>query len=179
MLDNLDNLDRFLEQVQARAYRMARIATGNSDDALDIVQDAMFKLVEKYSDRAENEWYPLFYRILQSRIYDRYRREGVRSKFFKWLSATDAEAEDPIQTAVDKSAKSPEQELQINQGMDKLQKMLGLLPIRQQQAFLLRAWEGMSVKETASIMCCAQGSVKTHYSRAVHTLRDRLGEACR
>ena len=52
---------------------MAQIATGNKEEALDIVQDAMFKLVEKYASRDGEEWAPLFHRILQSRIHDWYR----------------------------------------------------------------------------------------------------------
>lgn len=49
-------LDKFLQGVQSRAFRIAHIATGSSEDALDLVQDAMFKLVEKYSERPEPQW---------------------------------------------------------------------------------------------------------------------------
>ena len=49
-------LDKFLQGVQSRAFRIAQIATGSSEDALDLVQDAMFKLVEKYSERPEPQW---------------------------------------------------------------------------------------------------------------------------
>ena len=174
-LDTKALLDRFLHSVQARAYRIAQIATGNSDDALDLVQDAMFKLVEKYSDRPEPEWTPLFYRILHSRINDWYRRNQVRNRHRSWFSV-DEEGEDPVQTAADPSGMSPERESVTAQSMDKLQDSLANLPLRQQQAFLLRAWEGMDVKQTALAMDCAEGSVKTHYSRAIHSLREQLGE---
>ena len=91
---------------------MAQIATGNSDDALDLVQDAMFKLVEKYSDKPENEWSPLFYRILQSRINDYYRRNQVRNRHRSFLTSIDENGEDPIQTAKDESSHTPEAEFQ-------------------------------------------------------------------
>ncbi|HJO11976.1 MAG TPA: sigma factor [Gammaproteobacteria bacterium] len=109
-LDKLKSLDKFLAGVQARAYRMAQIATSNSEEALDLVQDAMFKLVEKYSDRQENEWAPLFYRILQSRINDWHRRNSVRNRFRSWLSPRVEDGEDPIQTAPDPHSRSPEEE---------------------------------------------------------------------
>ena len=139
-------LDKFLEGVQSRAFRIAQIATGNSEDALDLVQDAMFKLVEKYSQRSEQEWAPLFYRILNSRINDWYRRNAVRNRHRSWLSNTDEEGEDPIQTAPDHYGRSPDEEVVTNEGMDKLQIALEGLPARQQQAFLLRAWEGTKRK---------------------------------
>lgn len=169
-------LDRFLASVEKRAYRIARIATSQSDDAFDIVQDAMFKLVEKYAANPEAEWHALFHRILQSRIRDWYRRNAVRNRFRGWFSSSPEEDEDPLQAVADETGRSPEQLLQLGQGMEALEQALHNLPLRQQQAFLLRAWEGMDVKETAQAMACAEGSVKTHYSRAIHSLRETLGE---
>lgn len=169
-------LDKFLQSVQSRGFRIAQIATGNSEDALDLVQETMFKLVEKYADRAENEWTPLFYRILHSRINDRHRRNKVRNRHRSFLNSFDEEGEDPIQTAPDPRGRNPDTETQTNESMEKLQLALEGLPPRQQQAFLLRAWEGLDVRQTATAMECAQGSVKTHYSRAIHRLREQLGE---
>jgi RNA polymerase sigma-70 factor (ECF subfamily) len=169
-------LDRFLASVEKRAFRIAQIATSNSDEAFDIVQDAMFKLVEKYASKPESEWPALFHRILQSRIRDWYRRNKVRNRFRSWLGSSLEEDEDPMQTVVDEGGRSPEEILQLGQGMAALDVALNKLPLRQQQAFILRVWEGLNVRDTAKAMKCAEGSVKTHYSRAVHSLRETLGE---
>ena len=169
-------MDKFLHKVQSRAFRIAQIGTGNAEDALDLVQDAMFKLVEKYAERPENEWTPLFYRILSSRINDWHRRNKVRNRYRSWLGGIEEDGEDPIQTAPDPYPKKPDSESEIDESMEKLQDALNGLPLRQQQAFLLRAWEGLDVKQTAAAMSCAEGSVKTHYSRAIHRLREQLGE---
>ena len=156
---------------------MAEIATGNQDDALDILQDAMFKLVEKYADKTAADWGPLFTTILQSRINDWHRRNSVRNRFRSWFGKKDDnEQDDPVQLAEDESARTPEQLLQADRSIDELDRALHALPLRQQQAFLLRNWEGYSVQETANVMKCTTGSVKTHYSRAVHTLREKLGD---
>ncbi|GJM17711.1 MAG: RNA polymerase sigma factor [Thermodesulfobacteriota bacterium] len=155
---------------------MAEIATGNKDEALDILQDAMFKLVEKYATRDAAEWGPLFTTILQSRIKDWYRRNQVRNRFRGWFSSKDEEHEDVIQQAEDELARTPEQLLQADRRIDELDAALHNLPLRQQQAFLLRTWEGYSVEETAIAMKCSAGSVKTHYSRAVYNLRNKLDE---
>ncbi len=154
---------------------MARIATGNEDDALELVQEAMLSLVQRYAARDEQEWGPLFHRILQSRIRDWYRRSKVRNRFRVWFSR-DADEDDPLENQPDPAADEPLQQLESERFGEMLEKALGELPNRQQQAFLLRAWEGLSVEETAEAMGISAGSVKTHYSRAVHTLREQLEE---
>lgn len=171
-------MDHFLASVERRALRMAELAVGNRDDALDLVQDAMLGLVRKYSHKSEDEWGALFYRILQSRIRDWYRRSKVRYRVFGWLShrhnADEENDHDPLQQAADPAAPEPSRLVGNDQSMATLERALQSLPLRQQQAFLLRSWEGLDVAATAFAMGCSEGSVKTHYSRAVHKLREQL-----
>ena len=171
----LDNsIEKFLAQVEKKAYRMAEIATKNQADALDIVQDTMIKLVEKYSDKPADEWKPLFYRILQSRIMDHFRKQKIIGKVFFWrtVNTADGEFEDDITRASDYI--TPERELAGQQDIEKVTDALKILSPRQQQCFMLRSWEGFSVIETARAMKCSEGSVKTHYSRAKQSLRAAL-----
>ena len=175
-LTQQQTLDRFLAGVQKRAYRMAQLATRNSEDAFDIVQDTMLKLVEKYADRTEAELAPLFFCILQSRIQDWYRRSSVRNRLRSWLGSGDDDDADPFEHVVDPAGRSAEQQLIMDDSIAALNAALLDLPLRQQQVFLLRAWEGLDVRETAAAMQCAEGSVKTHYSRALAALRGKLGE---
>jgi len=165
-----------LADIERRAFRMAEIATGNREDALDVVQDAMIKLVEKYSDHGAENWAPLFYRILQRRILDWHRCTKVRRRvmgFFRGSSAEDDMASD-VERYPDIEGRQPERQSQTDQLMQRLEPALRALPMRQQQAFLLRMWEGLDVRETAHAMGCSQGSVKTHYSRALKSLRNSL-----
>ncbi len=124
----------------------------------------------------------MFNRILQSRIRDWYRRSRVRNKVLDWLgiSAKDDETQqeqlDPIQNAADVQGRTPEQVVKNSDLSRALDAALKRLPLRQQQAFLLRNWQGLSVKQTADAMACAEGSVKTHYSRAVHQMRVLLAD---
>jgi RNA polymerase sigma-70 factor, ECF subfamily len=170
------SLDRFLAGVEKRAYRMAILATSNKDDAFDLVQDAMLKLVEKYSHKSEAELTPLFFCILQSKIKDWYRRSSVRNRLRSWLGTGDDDEDvDVLDQIADPQARTPEELLTARGGIAALEVALAALPLRQQQVFLLRAWEGMDVKQTATVMGCAEGSVKTHYFRALATLREKLG----
>ncbi|MBT8127307.1 MAG: RNA polymerase sigma factor [Gammaproteobacteria bacterium] len=178
-LDKRQALNRFLVSVEKRAFRMADLATGNPDHAMDIVQDAMMALAKNYSHKNEADWGPLFHRILQSKIRDWYRRSRTRNRVFGWLYTTnqddnDDDAADPIQQAADMTTLSPDNSADNEQLMDVTLNAIRKLPLRQQQAFLLRAWEGFDVKETANAMGCSQGSVKTHYSRASKSLKQTL-----
>lgn len=171
-------IDRFLASVERKAFRMAEIATGNADDALDIVQETMMALVKNYADRSEQEWSALFQRILQSKIYDHHRKHSVRERVRGWLSLAknddDCEEGDPLQQAADPVDTNPLKAVKSEQATEQLIRALRLLPLRQRQAFMLRAWEGLSSKETAMAMQCSEGSVKTHYSRAMASLRQQL-----
>ena len=84
-LDKRQALNQFLASVEKRAFRMADLATGDPDHAMDIVQDAMMSLVKNYSHKNEADWGPLFHRILQSKIRDWYRRSRTRNRVFGWL----------------------------------------------------------------------------------------------
>lgn len=158
---------------------MAYLATSSHEDALDIVQDAMLKLVKRYRGRNEEELSMLFTRILQNQIRDWYRREKVRSSLNFLLgkkSDLDASNEDPLEQFPDTSMREPFENLANYKAMKTLDHAVKQLPLRQKQVFLLRIWEGMNVAQTATAMGCTQGSVKTHFSRAIHSLRDTLGE---
>jgi RNA polymerase sigma-70 factor, ECF subfamily len=170
-------MNGFLASVERRAYRMAQIALRHEDDALDAVQDAMLQLARRYARRPSEEWRPLFYRILQNRIRDLQRRRAVRARVLAFLpwSAEDEDDGDPVDRAPDPSP-GPAARVEGGEIGVALQRAVGLLPARQREAFLLRSLEGLDVAETAAAMGCTEGSVKTHYSRAVHALREQLGE---
>ena len=171
------SMNAFLKTVERRAFHMASMATGNPDTALDIVQDSMYKLVEKYSHKTSLEWRPLFYRILHGKIIDQYRRPAVRDRLFPWRKTVDSDQSlslDAIDTARGRQSDQPDEMIMRAQRIKQLTKGVSALSSRQREAFMLRCWEGMSTSEAAAVMRCSEGSVKTHYSRAMHALRDLL-----
>lgn len=177
-LDNSAELNQFLVTVERRAFRMALYAVGETEDALDVVQEAMLVFVRNYRSRPTGEWQVLFHRTLQSRITDSYRRAAVRNRFRTWfgLGSREDGDSDPIEELPDIDGQSPVALLE-RKGLGKaIGEAVAALPLRQQQAFMLRSWEGLDVAETASVMGCSEGSVKTHYFRAVHALRELLKE---
>ena len=173
-------LEGFLASVEAKAFRIAQIALRHEDDALDAVQDAMLRLVRSYSSRPPEEWRPLFYRILENCVRDMQRRRSVRGRVLTWYhrafgdDAVD-DASDPLEQVSD-PAPIPSAQAQTDETMRALEAALAALPARQRQAFLLRSLEGLDVAATAKAMGCSEGSVKTHYFRALQSLRAQLAE---
>lgn len=162
-------LDRFLAAEERKALAIARAQLRDHDDAMDVVQDAMIKLVRRYADRPAAEWAPLFYRILINRVRDIQRRRQVRNRVISWFGASDEDS-DPIDTAVDRDGATPAEVLEAEQLHERLSLAVDGLPARQREAFLLRSLEGFDTAATATAMGCSTGSVKTHYSRALHAL---------
>lgn len=171
-------LNQFLAEVERRALRFAEIAVRDRDEALDLVQDAMIKLARKYVDKPTHEWAPLFYRILQNGVRDWHRRQTVRNRVMVWFggAAGGDDDYDVVAQAPDPAGRTPERDLQLHEAMRGLEAAIHKLPPRQREAFMLRTFEGLDVAGTATAMGCSQGSVKTHYFRAVHALREQLGE---
>ena len=176
-----EELGEFLAGAERRAFKQAFFALRNEDGALDVVQDAMLKLTEHYSDRPPQELPLLFTRILQNSIHDFFRRQKVRSTWITLLSAFSGDHdsdEDPLETLEategSQAAESTADRAERAQIVGIIEQEIGKLPPRQRQAFLLRYWEDMDVAETAAAMGCSEGSVKTHCSRATQALAQAL-----
>ncbi len=162
-------MDTFFRGSEHKAYLMAMTLTHNHHDALELVQDSMLKLVQKYCDREPEEWGPLFYRILQNGIRDWFRKQKFRQilhGLMPWQVDADSEKTQP----------SAETQVLIDDEIVRVFKALQQLPLRQQQTFLMRAWQEFSTRETAFALSISENSVKTHYARATHQLRHLLGD---
>jgi RNA polymerase sigma-70 factor, ECF subfamily len=177
-LEHKQSMDQFLKDVERRAFRFANIAVHNRDDALDIIQDTMIRFVKNYAKRPQAEWRALFYKILRNRIIDHQRSQSVsvRRHVMTWFGYNKNDEPDPIAAAPDTYNPTPDKRAALDDAMGALECAVEELPDRQKQAFLLRTLSGMSVAGTAKAMGCSTGSVKTHYHRAVHSLRAVLGD---
>ncbi len=176
-------LSDFLSSVEQRAFKQAVYAVRDDDAALDIVQDAMIKLAEKYGDRPAAELPLVFTRILQNRIHDWFRRQKVRNAWVSLFSSMGKKSDenddfDPLESlsAPDDSEihQDGAQKLEQSQLLQALESEISKLPARQREAFLMRYWDELSITETAQAMRCSEGSVKTHCSRATQTLAKAL-----
>ncbi len=176
-------LSDFLSSVEQRAFKQAVYAVRDDDAAMDIVQDAMIKLAEKYGDKPATELPLLFTRILQNRIHDWFRRQKVRNAWVTLFSSMGKKAGenddfDPLESlsAPDDSEihQDGAKQLEKSQLLHALESEIAKLPVRQREAFLMRYWDELSITDTAKAMNCSEGSVKTHCSRATQSLAKAL-----
>lgn len=171
----VDPLEAFLAGVEKRAFRTALLTTRKTADALDIVQEAMLKLVQNYRTRSAAEWPLLFQRILQNTLMDWHREQSRQRRWF-WQAPASRET-DEESTEEDYAGEPEENPAEIMaraRHIEVVMAALEKLPLRQRQAFLLRTWEGFDTAATARVMECSEGSVKTHFFRAVQTLKNLL-----
>jgi RNA polymerase sigma-70 factor, ECF subfamily len=176
-------LSDFLKSVEKRAFKRTAYTVRDDDAALDIVQDTMIRLAEKYADRPPAELPLLFQRILSNATMDWFRRQKVRRGVMQNLSDFESSDGDGADFDLLEMLETVEGSLGAESAADSVSRSqilrvidgeVGQLPTRQREAFLLRYWEELDVAETASVMGCSQGSVKTHCSRAVHALAKAL-----
>lgn len=175
-------LSDFLKSVEKRAFKRSFYAVRDEDAALDIVQDSMIRLAEKYADRPAAELPLLFQRIMSNATMDWFRRKRVRNAVMTNMSdfEGDDQAEDfdlleSLESAEGMmGAESAADTVSRAQTLQHIEAEIAELPGRQREAFLLRYWEELDVAETALVMGCSEGSVKTHCSRAVHALAKAL-----
>lgn len=169
-------LKYFMREVTGRALVMMESATqGHNGIAMDLVQEAFISLHKSYAEKSTDEWYPLFYTILNNKLQDWRRKESRRAFPFSLFKKSDLDSdEDEVMDIVDESTPNPLQFLAQELAVEEIQHAISKLPVRQQQAFMLRAWEGFDTSTTAEIMQCSEGSVKTHYHRAIQGLRNSL-----
>lgn len=167
-------MDQFCAQVRPRALRMACMMVRDRVVADDLVQDALIQLLRRYSKRHPDEWTPLFYRILRNRVIDWQRRRRFEKLFdvFFLKDSDEPVVEIPDQTT--DLVPGPEEVLLKAELAQRISCAISSLPARQREAFLLREWENLSIKETALAMATTEGSVKTHHFRALCHLRATL-----
>ena len=170
-------LEGFLDAMSARAFRFAELGLRHREDALDAVQDAMLKMLG-YADKPPEEWTPLFWSVLRSRIVDLQRRRNFR---LKWLRQPATRDDGDVIDWTDAAPSldpdtDPARRHDSREAYARIAAALQALPARQREAFTLRVFEELDVATTARVMGCSEGSVKTHLFRARETLQAQLEE---
>lgn len=173
-------LDSFLASVELQAYHIARYALWDREAALDVVQDSMLRLVERYAQRPPTEWPALFFTIVRNRINDvrrtRQLHAGIARVVGFFRRDDDSDDAEPLEASIADPGHTPEQSLLERRTRAQIDAAMRALPERQRQVLILREWQELSVKDTAQALGCSEGTVKQHHFRALAALRKTLAE---
>jgi len=167
-------LDEFLGDCQKQAYSIAYISIKNKSDSLDVIQNTMIAFVKYYQSKPQDQWRPLFYKVLQNKINDHFRSN--KRWFNVFVQTKEEDSEEAMMEFQNDRNESPTKNFEKDEIINNVGQAIAVLPRRQRQAVVYRLWQGFSVKETAAIMKVSQGSIKTHLSRALTNLKGQLGE---
>lgn len=159
-----------------RAFGVAYHFLGNAEEAREIIQEVFVKVycsLDKF--QGTSSFYTWFYRILVNQCIDYKRKRKLDTIPFSQLEKSgEGNAMSFSDRVVDKHAKTPQEEMLTNEMNQQIDHAIEKLPAQQKKVFILRNYEKLSLLEIANVLQCAEGTVKSHLSRAMHNLQDFL-----
>lgn len=137
--------------------------------ALDLTQDVFLKVWEKLSQfDGRSDIYTWIYRIMLNIYLRERRKKRIREKLLQFLGRSDGDdpIEEPSQLA---SIEHEELRMALVKAMKKLSP-------KQEIVFKLKMLNGMTFPKISEVTGMAEGTVKTHFMRAIKTLQQELKE---
>ena len=174
------DVDRYAELVtkyQGQALRLAFGLLGHYEDARDASQEAFvgaYRGLRRFRRGAKfSTW---LYRIVVNACYDASRRRARRPLP---VAASGAADEDDVESGlfmvdVSDASAGPDEQLANRELSQRLSQAIDMLPMKQRAAFTLHHLQGLSLEQSAQIMGCRLGTVKSHVFRATQQLRRQL-----
>lgn len=175
MLNSI-NFENFFKENEKKFLKKIMFLVKDEDVSFDILQESMIKLMENYADKPISELPLLFHTIVSNNINDYFRKKNNHTvQYISDFSGIIENDEQFLESISNQQIEElPFIENYSKEVMTIIQEGLDNLPLRQKEAFLLRYFDELSISETAEIMKCSQGSVKTHTSRACACLANFL-----
>jgi len=186
----MDALRVLYDRHRARIYQLGCRYLGDPAEAEDLVQQVFIKAYENAGKfRGEAQVSTWLYRIAVNAALERRRRRRtigiddvhpLGSDALAGTATLDAEVRSgwshrPAMASADIDA-DPEVAVERRALQERLNEALEELSPSQRLAFVLRHWEGMSIREIADVLGAAEGTVKSHLFRATRTLRVELSD---
>ncbi len=164
--------DTLFTRYQKRTYRLVQRFVSNHEDALDLTQDAFIRAYQGLADfKSQCQFYSWLYRITVNLCID-FLRKKARSEVM--LYESDDSEEIPMANVPDLRSESPSKALENKELRAQLRKAIRRLPPKQRRVFILRHWDGLSLKDIAATVGRSDGTVKAHLFHAHRNLRKHL-----
>lgn len=187
---DMEGLRVLYDRHRSRIYQLGCRYLSDAAEAEDLVQQVFIKVYENAGKfRGEAQVSTWLYRIAVNAALERRRRRRtvgiddlhpLGSDVLAHTATLDAEVRSgwghrPAMAGTD-VAVDPEVAAQRRSIQERLEQALEELSPTQRLAFVLRHWEGLSIREIAEVIDAAEGTVKSHLFRAVRTLRVELAD---
>lgn len=153
--------DEFVTGASDSLLRTAYLLCGDRGHAEDLLQTALLRTARRWSAARENP-YPYALRVIVNLSKDGWRNRGRRV------------AESSLTSMVDLVAQPPAEDVLARQVLVAAAKGL---PARQRAVLVLRFFADLSVEQTAEVLGCSTGTVKSQTHRALAKLREQLTES--
>ena len=164
--------DTLFTRYQKRTYRLVQRFISNREDALDLTQDAFIRAYQGLGDfKSQCQFYSWLYRITVNLCID-FLRKKARSEVL--LYDSDESGELPMANIPDPRSESPAKAVENKELRTHIRKAVRRLPPKQRQIFILRHWDGLSLKDIAAVVGRSDGTVKAHLLHAHRNLRKHL-----
>ncbi len=164
--------DTLFTRYQKRTYRLVQRFVSNHEDALDITQDAFIRAYQGLSNfKSQCQFYSWLYRITVNLCID-FLRKKSRSEVMVYESEDSDEL--PMANFPDLRSVSPAKAAENKELRLQIRKAIRQLPPKQRQIFILRHWDGLSLKDIATVVGRSDGTVKAHLFHAHRNLRKHL-----
>ena len=143
---------------------------GSREDAQDVFQDTFLRVHTRAATFRQGAVFkPWLFTIATNTAYDCLRRRQRMAGTVLWSDLDDATAK-AAEPAAPADTTDPPRMLIRDEKKEQVQKAIGSLPLQQRTALVLAYYQDLHYREVAQIMGCSIGTVKTHMSRALHSL---------
>jgi len=155
-----------MNKYQKQVYNIAYGFIGNYEDAYDISQEVFIKVYRSLDKLRNGSALVLWLRRITVNTCTDYVRQQVSEETLDDVSY--------LSNYYSSDNRSSDKLMETSELQKIISRAVNRLPIRQQKVFMLRHYDGLSLKDIAKTLNCSLGTVKAHLFRATRRLRNLL-----
>src|ERR1035437_3379738 len=163
--DNMFAFDVLYKKYCKRVYKFGYSILKSPEESENIMQDVFLSLWEnRHKVQKDSSIKSFVFTITYNIAISIIRKKARESQFIEYLKSLQEITEEPVNV-----------KLEYNELKTKLDEIINALPQRQKEVYLLHRVEGLKYNEIAERLNISVKTIETHMSRALKTIREKLG----